>query len=75
MRKWIAEEARRKRYPRDGTLAHGLLDFCGDGDAQSGLGAYVRGNDDVSLDGSCSSMDYNYDFVCCIVFCACSTID
>jgi hypothetical protein len=25
-----------------GLLAHKLLDFCGDGDGQSGLGAYVR---------------------------------
>lgn len=30
------------RHAGDGTLAHKLLGFCGDGDGQSGLGAYVR---------------------------------
>lgn len=30
------------KHAGEGTLAHKLLGFCGDGDDQSGLGAYVR---------------------------------
>ena len=39
----MGRECKEDKHAGDGTLvAHKLLGFCGDGDGQSGLGAYVR---------------------------------
>lgn len=61
------------RHAGDGTGAHKLLRFCGDGGGQSGLGAYVsKGQNNVSLDCAAASIIV---VIVSLIFCACNCDD